>query len=128
MLTPKYSDLKSPKIREIAFKIYITPCGVLLHAFVIYSIIIPAILAFKSRRDVRIIALDVFIRQDNPKGVTSFLSEKEKAEFTKGLHQAFSLLFYLPPDGRLFNQKFFMVSRRWSEVFSRSFMLWERMG
>ncbi|WP_339699158.1 L-serine ammonia-lyase, iron-sulfur-dependent, subunit alpha, partial [Algoriphagus aquimarinus] len=37
--------------REIAFKIYITPYVVLLHAYPIYSIIISAILAFKSRRD-----------------------------------------------------------------------------
>jgi hypothetical protein len=48
--------------REIAFEIYVTPCGVLLHACPIYFIIISAILAFKSRRDERIIAIDVFIR------------------------------------------------------------------
>jgi hypothetical protein len=48
--------------REIAFKIYVTPCGVLLNACPIYSIIISAILAFKSRRDENIIAIDVFIR------------------------------------------------------------------
>jgi hypothetical protein len=48
--------------REIAFEIYVTPCGVLLHESPVYSIIISAILAFKSRRDERIIAIDVFIR------------------------------------------------------------------
>ncbi|MBA4302438.1 MAG: hypothetical protein C0433_20390 [Cyclobacterium sp.] len=51
-----------------------------MHAFSNYSIIIPAILAFKSRRDERIIDLVVFIRKDNPRGVESFLSKMVKRE------------------------------------------------